>query len=89
MTGEETAISTVRMLPEESRAIFSNILTADKFKDFIENIKHLDETYEKTEENNLWVELEKQIGKKDYRLRLSGPANLNPNMTDQIQAKKY
>jgi predicted transcriptional regulator len=64
MTGEETAISKVRMLPEESRAILSNILTADKFKDFIENIKQLDETYEKTEENNIWVELEKQIGKK-------------------------
>ncbi len=64
MTGEKTAIPTVWMMPEESRAILSKILTAVKFKDFITSIKHLDEAYGETEEKELWDKLEKKIGKK-------------------------
>lgn len=64
MTGAKTGIPNVWMMPEESKAILSKILTATKFKDFIKNIKYLDETYDKTEEKELWDELEKKIGKK-------------------------
>lgn len=64
MTGKKTAIPTVWMMPEESRAILSKILTAVKFKDFIPNIKSLDEAYNETKEKELWDTLEKKIGKK-------------------------
>lgn len=64
ITGEETAIRTVWMMPEESRAILSKILTAAKFKDFITSINRLDEVYDETKEKELWNTFEKKIGKK-------------------------
>ncbi len=78
MTGEKTALPTVWMMPEESRAILSKILTAVKFKDFITSIYNLNGTYDQTEEKKLWNKLEKEIGKKRLSTASEWSIKLDP-----------
>ena len=78
ITGEKTALPTVWMMPEESRAILSKILTAVKFKDLITSIYNLNETYDQTEEKMLWNKLEKKIGKKRLSTASEWSTKLDP-----------
>jgi hypothetical protein len=88
MTGKNTAIRTVLMMPEESRAILSKILTAVKFRDFITNIKSLDEAYDETKEIELWDTLEKKIGKKRLSTASEWYDKLDPSYDGPVPSQE-